>query len=1286
MKAKILKHTGLTEKQFYAKYKTQEDFENSKEGKAFLKAQNSAVLQNNLRTDSNNNGIPDYLELNSVLPKPPIDMSDPQAPMFQNAGPQNNWNFGGNNVSSTPSFGVPSVQQMASNALQPPADPFAMQNYGQKFVQNNPLPANDPNSRFSNGVFQIDKSVTGGLGTKDYKGKGSGQDFNMQGFGNVFTGLVGGIRKFKEQKELTKKLKTWADVSDVIKDAKISNAFAEKPKNQWFSPDDPRFIHNTGEQYLQQGRGTDILSSQNGSMIGGNPTEIQNTYAPEYTLFDDLGYEPLDESENIKAYAGGGGFGSWLGKVNSGLSGSGNTSFMGNVGQGSPLDSFIAGQFGNNAGSQIGGSIGSLFGPLGSLTGTAIGGYLDKQSGKQAFQKSRMAENNDFMNRLDVTTGITGGLNAMGVAENGGYMNPEYNPQVITMFGDHTAEDFADYAHKYRAGGHLKSYTEPSERAMQTYAMGGQLKTHWGGKANTIAYNPYLPGSGEITMLRGASHNNGGIGISYGGSEDGYEGIAANGANMGAQIEAETGEPIIEMASGGSIDSNTGKPSTEAVVFGNIPFTEKLAKATGDQALIDLAKEKNGKTYKKIIADLAKPQNKANKTKLRASELANDADNTKIGKLLLSTAKVMDDGAELTQKGYADLTMKLANLQNATQEIKKEQSYLRGKNISAEALGEGKVENDYDPITKDAELENPYARHGAYLRKAQTGFVEGLGVDSEGYSPYAYEASNIVANNKPLRTFSMGDYGNKWERSIYPEGVALDTYRGDVINMPYKEAFIPDDYTVIDQTPNNSESYVQTYPDGHTWRYTVNGNQRTVDVNGKFYENEYRSSEDPNVWISKKLKDEEDARIAKKAAANNKNKSVGKGNQAPTTTSSNTTSAPTSTDDSNYVSKYGLVPWEGNISKGNKYGKATASSFTAKEWDAIADRLGFKGKGNAEFQKFLLENKESAPFIKARHQKLYGQDPMLDEKLGFGWAAGELLSPLQLTPEIPTDDTTAQQSKEEPKETKVIPYERNKLVDIANILRPLVRNRFPFEFDPRQLAGEYVSIAQNQYEPVPLQEYTTELDPLYRVSYQDVRDQNTADFRDVQRQLGYNPAALAGLLSKKYLANNAVNAEEFRTNQAIEDKIFGGNRAKINQERMANIQLRADQMNKQEAAKSKTKETQQAAISSIADKYLQFDAMKNKYLVQSNLFPQFGYDQGYNIQNQGPWYQPNIPQITGDKGTLKQVPVYGADGKTIEYYKLVPNDSTSETAITKSGGKIAKNNRNSSIVKAIKNL
>ena len=1114
MKAEFLKLAGVkSEKAFYKKYPTEAAFfkAHPEAKKIIKKAQNSTMLQNNnLAKDNNNNGIPDYLEVNPSLqknqfmkgdgsigsfyqmptaptsypttipsvdyvnlPKPPIDMSDPEAPSFQNMNMPLDENIG--------------FMQQVTDA-----------------------------PSFNNDSSNLKK----------------GQGLNMQGVGNILTGVTGGLQKFKAQKELTKKLKTWANVSDVVKQAHVSNAFAEKPTNQWLRPDDPRFIKRSSEMANIEGRGTDILATQNGSMIGGNPTEIQNTYAPEYTLFDDLGYVP--NNKPLKAYQGGGGFGSMWGQANAGLSGSGKTSFMDNVGQGSPFDSFIAGQFGNNAGSQIGGSFGSLFGPMGSLVGTTIGGYLDKEQGKQAFQQGRIGENNSFIRNLDITTGITSGLNSMGVAENGGYMNPEYNPQVITMFGDHTAEDFADYARKYRAGGHLKEYTPPSERAMEiyenggeitSYAMGGQLKTHWGGEARPIAYNPYLSGSGQIVMLDGASHNNNGIGISYGGSEDGYGEMAENGANMGAQIEAEGGEPMIEMASGGSIDSKTGKPTTEAVVFGNIPFTKKLAKATGDKVLIDLANKHDGNTYKRIIEKLAIPQNKANKTKLKASEIANNADDSKWGKLALSTAQAMEQGADSTLKNYADMTMKLANLQNATQEVKKEVSYMKGKNINAEALGKGKIENDYDPITKDAPLENPYAKSGTFLRKAQN--------------------SGTISTDGPKLTKEQ-----------------------------YQEL---------------QDAYIDAKSDQK--------NKTKVEAFQKLF-HKYLPKEAIN--------------IIKEAGKTRGITDKGK--------------------------KLGLT--EEELQKGENTTKILGSN-----------EEGYFGPRTEQYWRTASD--------------VYNQS---------------LTTPLK---------QQVAQVKEEPKKTEVIPYERNKLIDVANFLNPLIRRRFPFEFDPRQLAGEYTAIAQNQYEPVPLQEMSYELDPMYRVSYQDVRDQNTADFRDVQRQLEYNPAALAGLLSKKYLANNAVNAEEFRVNQAIENQIYGGNRAKINEERKTNLALRADQMNKQEAAKSRTKETQQAAIASIADKYLQFDAVKNKYLAESNLFPQFGFDQGYNIQNQGPWYQPNIPQVYGDKRTLKQVPVYGPDGKTIQSYKLEPydpNDTTLQTATVKNGGKVTKNNKNSSIVKAIKNL
>jgi hypothetical protein len=607
---------------------------------------------------------------------------------------------------------------------------------------------------------------------------------------------------------------------------------------------------------------------------------------------------------------------------------------------------------------------------------------------------------------------------------------------------------------------------------------------------------------------------------------------------MGAQIEAESGEPIVEMASGGSMDSATGEPSTEAVVFGNIPFSKKVAEATGDESLITLAKEKDGQTYKKIIASFTAPQNKAAKTKLKASELAdNSDDNTIWGELDRKTAEIMYKGADDTQLQFANYIKKLARLQNATQDVKKEVSYMRGKNISAEDLGKGKVVNDYDPITKDAEIENPYAKSGSFLRKAQ----------------------NSTTVTPAEGSITEEQYNNFIK--LYNESQATKGKKNK-------------------STLGFQKLYHQSFP-----QEALAAIQKTTRENG--------------------------------------------------------------------VSN-----------------KAKAMGLTKED---------------------ILAGKDVAKILQSNEDEYHG--PRTDQYMASVRSHFKKAPDLKLNTLGDVKTTTGTNTTKAP--IGVVPYKRNKLIDVANILYPLFQNDQLPPLDPRQLAGEYMAIAQNQYEPVPLQQYTTELDPVYRVSYQDVRDQNTADFRDAQRNLGYNPAAMAGLLGKKYLANQAVNAEEFRTNQAIENQIYGGNRAKINQQNMANIQLRADQMNKQEIAKSRTKETQQAAVTAIADKYLQHDARNLEYNVYRNMFPQYGFGPSGRIYNQGPLYQPTIPQIYGGKATMKQVPVYGADGQ-IDSYKFVPiNDAdTTEpgstatpTYVAKNGKSVSKkNNKNSSIVKAYKNL
>lgn len=54
--------------------------------------------------------------------------------------------------------------------------------------------------------------------------------------------------------------------------------------------------------------------------------------------------------------------------------------------------------------------------------------------------------------------------------EDGGWMNPDYNPQVIAKFGDLTADDFYKASKEMRSGGHFaqEEYTPPSAAAMYT--------------------------------------------------------------------------------------------------------------------------------------------------------------------------------------------------------------------------------------------------------------------------------------------------------------------------------------------------------------------------------------------------------------------------------------------------------------------------------------------------------------------------------------------------------------------------------------------------------------------------------------------------------------------------------------------------------------------------------------------------------------------------------------------------------------------------------------------------
>jgi hypothetical protein len=458
--------------------------------------------------------------------------------------------------------------------------------------------------------------------------------------------------------------------------------------------------------------------------------EIQNTYAPDY-LYDDLGYEPLNDS-NVKQYYHGGGipkaqggfsnYASTLGGGGSGFSGAGaggGTPWGAIGGIGSSMANSVAG--GGNAGGQIGGGIGegvgAIFGPagmaIGKTLGTAVGNAVDpyaKAIKRDTAATKRNIENTAYNN---MAPGFIAPYEAhardggsIPNYEEGGYMNPEYNPQLITMFGDHTAEDFADYAHKYRAGGHLKSYTPPSERAMETYAMGGQLQTHWGGGAETMSYNPYSAGSGEMVKFNGQSHTesdregNTGIGITYGDSP----------------VEVERGEPMFEMEAGGEINPETGKPETTGVVFGNMKVDKKIVGQLNDPDLMEIANRYHGKKFKNIGIDLAKQEVKQNKIIDKNIKMLDPFKvQTSLDKAKLAAIQANMEGADAKLRNIANTKITLANYQNAINDTKDELSDVIGQNLSAEDLARGYVKLDKDPVTMNAKW------GGNIIKKAQNG-------------------------------------------------------------------------------------------------------------------------------------------------------------------------------------------------------------------------------------------------------------------------------------------------------------------------------------------------------------------------------------------------------------------------------------------------------------------------------------------------------------------------------------------------------------------------------------
>lgn len=564
-------------------------------------------------------------------------------------------------------------------------------------------PVGSTNPLATGGIGGFDVSKLGAQGVQEENawskiGKGLGK------YAGPIGSIIGGIGALKQEKEAAKAAKQTRQVSDVsLQAAQSTDVDARRQMQDTFSKQRNAMMQPmTGENLFPvDGVGTNVLARngmrlQDGGYVGGNPSEIQNTYDP-YNIYTDSGYEPLNDS-NIKQYYHGGrihqmqdGGGMPWGMISQKATGLGQ-SLMG----------------GQNAGGQIGGTVGTSLGnAIAPGIGGAVGGFVGGMAGNlldpyaKRIKKDNAATQKNMMGMASVN--MAKGIQSQNQSymEDGGWVSNDWQPQTIASFGGLDEQEVYDYAHEgmdtLRAGGHLRDYTPPSDRAMETYRDGGEVNNYElggvevesGGYLEPISYNPNNAGTGITSMIRGQSHDD------YD-SKLGHSGVILNA--YGNQVEAERGEPIREMEEGGSVGEDKSAVITGNLVYKNLNnmFDPKY-------------KKDEGKKIKNIHKEIALKDQKLNKLEEKnTNELIAYDPKTSQDKLYGASLQANEIGYKMKYKNNAIDADYFTNHQSIINDTAEE------RGLVADDLARGKVKID-------KEAQKQYAKFGGKFTQAQVG-------------------------------------------------------------------------------------------------------------------------------------------------------------------------------------------------------------------------------------------------------------------------------------------------------------------------------------------------------------------------------------------------------------------------------------------------------------------------------------------------------------------------------------------------------------------------------------
>ena len=662
MKDQILKIAGVkSEKEFYKKFPTEEAFM-AKHGKALKKAAMGKAMVKRQLTQLTDFANPPQAEIGAYIGG---DTYNNAAFKYGDFADEADASVTGNAAPVK----VQNVQPPAAGAQQSPyafdAGTTGMKNVDFEKVGADILPelmemqgggriAGQPMRLGRQAPSANMNNIGNMLGNQQFQQKAIGQATGMEqspsmlpeapsfgsklgsGLLNNAGSLIQGINMLKDEKNQKQMAKQSAALSGVV--GKAAGLRSEISKRKYVRPED--MAVQPGQLGNPYGEGTTPLIMQDGGGIGGNPTEIQNTFDPN-AIYTDLEYEPLNDS-NIKQYKKGGKL-KKKAQVGAGIAGQ----------LGGGVGSLIGGGKFNQAGgagkigSTLGGIAGSFIPGVGTVIGSAVGGLIGGAIGGKSANSTAMLQEeaqNNMMGSALQQGAQSIQSNYSGFMEDGGWVSNDWQPQVIATFGEHKLKDLLKPPHDaemLRAGGHLKEYTPPSARAMETAQLGGELQTHWGGYMEPMSQNPYLPDGGVTVMPRGQSHaesdgkGNTGIGITYGDNP----------------VEVERGEPMVKLKDGGTGEDNL-------VVFGNMKIP--------NYALGEFDKKAKGRKFKSYATDLTKKEAKQTKLIDKSVDKLDDLQVlTPFDKLELNSLQANIMGGNMTFKDIADKKQKLGDLQQS---------------------------------------------------------------------------------------------------------------------------------------------------------------------------------------------------------------------------------------------------------------------------------------------------------------------------------------------------------------------------------------------------------------------------------------------------------------------------------------------------------------------------------------------------------------------------------------------------------------------------------------------